>query len=385
VDKNKNSRAISYGTLATMLLIMTVIGNSNAYSSLSGFNLSYNNYENISLLHGREFASPLSTVHGGQYKEVVAAATTPAADFKSSQAKLVVKDSIVNRTLQVGPGNQSKVFVISVPSGAVGVRLVGSYSTKGGSVPVVHFNLVDASRCAIPKIPPSCYTHVIDEISSDNFINRTLAPGKAYELYFSNEANVPDDSKSITARFLFEHLPFLVKVKTGEANTTISLNQFMPSTINVKVGQNVTWYNPSQVPETHTVTFVLDSKYMAGIFAPFSISGSSKLAPFPGDPNSQPVLIPSRSGTNTTITLNQRAFRPVVIDESGHLKDLVRNANYTVLGTEKYINSGFILPAGQEKSITGSSNKFTLGFTKPGKYDYFDSFHPWMTGTVIVR
>src|SRR4029079_16066851 len=142
------------------------------------FNLSYNNYENISLVHGRELVSPLSTVHGGQYREVVAAATTPAADFKSSQAKLLVKDSIVNRTLQVGPGNQSKVFVISVPSDAVGVRLVGSYSTEGGSVAVVHFNLDGASRAAIPKIPPSCYTHVIDEISSDNFINRTLAPGK---------------------------------------------------------------------------------------------------------------------------------------------------------------------------------------------------------------
>ena len=120
---------------------------------------------------------------------------------------------------------------------------------RGGSAPVVHFNLVDASKCVIPQKPPSCYTHIIDEISADNFINRTLAPGKAYELYFSNEANIPDDSKSITARFLFEHLPFLVKVKTGEANTTVSLNQFMPSTIDVKVGQNVTWYNPSQVPE----------------------------------------------------------------------------------------------------------------------------------------
>ena len=87
-------------------------------------------------------------------------------------------------------------------------------------------------------------------------------------------------------------------------------------------------------------------------------------------------MIPSRNGTNTTITLNQRAFRPVVIDELGHLKDLVRNANYTVLGTERYINSGFLLPAGQDKSITGSSNKFTLGFSRPGKYDYFDSFHP---------
>jgi plastocyanin len=385
VEKNKNNRAVSYGTLATVLLILPMMGNSNAYSSLSGFNLSYNNYENISPDYGREFISPLAIVHSGQYNEVVAAATTPAADFKSSHANLLVKDSIVNKTIQVRPGNQSKVFVISVPNDAVDVRLLGSYSTKGGSVPVVHFNLVDASKCVIPQKPPSCYTHIIDEISADNFINRTLAPGKAYELYFSNEANIPDDSKSITARFLFEHLPFLVKVKTGEANTTVSLNQFMPSTIDVKVGQNVTWYNPSQVPEAHTVTFVLDSGYMAGIFAPFSIFGSSKLAPFPGGSNSQPVLIPSRNGTNTTITLNQRAFRPVVIDELGHLKDLVRNANYTVLGTEKYINSGFLLPAGQDKSITGSSNKFTLGFTRPGKYDYFDSFHPWMTGRVVVR
>ena len=54
-----------------------------------------------------------------------------AADFKSSHANLLVKDSIVNKTIQVRPGNQSKVFVISVPNDAVDVRLLGSYSTKG--------------------------------------------------------------------------------------------------------------------------------------------------------------------------------------------------------------------------------------------------------------
>jgi hypothetical protein len=36
------------------------------------------------------------------------------------------------------------------------------------------------------------------------------------------------------------------------------------------------------------------------------------------------------------------------------------NANYTMTGYEKYINSGWLLPEGQERVFPGSGNAFTV-------------------------
>jgi plastocyanin len=85
------------------------------------------------------------------------------------------------------------------------------------------------------------------------------------------------------------------------------------------------------------------------------------------------------------IALNDRAFKRVVIESSGAAKFLNVNANYTIKGNEKYINSGFLLPIGKESPFPSSSNTFTVKFNKAGRYDYFDIFHPWMTGKITVR
>jgi plastocyanin len=61
------------------------------------------------------------------------------------------------------------------------------------------------------------------------------------------------------------------------------------------------------------------------------------------------------------------------------------NANYTLSGTEKYVNSGFILPKGHDKDFPGSSNTFTVTFQKAGTYNYLCIVHPWMVGKVIVK
>jgi plastocyanin len=61
------------------------------------------------------------------------------------------------------------------------------------------------------------------------------------------------------------------------------------------------------------------------------------------------------------------------------------NANYSMTGTEKYINSGWFLPNGLEEGYPGSGNTFTVKFEKQGTYDYLCILHPWMTGSVVVK
>ena len=44
------------------------------------------------------------------------------------------------------------------------------------------------------------------------------------------------------------------------------------------------------------------------------------------------------------------------------METLGANSNFTLGGSEKYVNSGFILPKGQENGYPGSSNTFTVTF-----------------------
>jgi plastocyanin len=83
--------------------------------------------------------------------------------------------------------------------------------------------------------------------------------------------------------------------------------------------------------------------------------------------------------------INARTFNPVVIDSIGNTKYMNPNANYSMNGTEKYVNSGWFLPQGQELEYPGSGNTFTVTFEKPGTYNYICILHPWMTGSIIVK
>jgi plastocyanin len=54
-------------------------------------------------------------------------------------------------------------------------------------------------------------------------------------------------------------------------------------------------------------------------------------------------------------------------------------------GSEKYVNSGWLLPKGQEQDFPGSSNTFTVTFQKAGTYNYVCILRPWMQGLVTVK
>jgi plastocyanin len=189
-----------------------------------------------------------------------------------------------------------------------------------------------------------------------------------------------------------------VQAGIGVDNAAIIL--FSPQQVQIKAGQSITWYNPTPVPEPHTVTFVLNNNnnksYAADLVAPFTIStsttsnttNSTQIMPLIPNSNSEPLMTPDN---NAIIAVNKRAYNPIVVREDSpttgekNVTYMKQNANYTMSGTEDYINSGWLLPKGQENLYPGSGNTFTLTFQKAGTYDYVCIVHPYMTGRVIVK
>jgi len=136
----------------------------------------------------------------------------------------------------------------------------------------------------------------------------------------------------------------MIEVQAGGGNATGPLTQFVPEKVEISAGQSITWVNPTTVGEPHTVTFVLDNQTMTGVVSPLAIPNSTQFTPIPPGSNNQPVMMP---GKNVVIALNARSYSPTVIDSQGNVEMFAPpNANYTFIGTEKYVNSGWILPKG---------------------------------------
>jgi plastocyanin len=175
-----------------------------------------------------------------------------------------------------------------------------------------------------------------------------------------------------------------IKAHAGGGNSTDMLAVFVPQQAQVSVGQSVTWDNPSSVGEPHTVTFVLDNKTTTGIVSPFAaVPNSTQFMPLPPGSNSEPLQTPGKN--NVVIGANARSYIPTVIDSQGNVKHFAPNAAYTMNGSEKYVNSGWLLPKGQQHLYPGSSNTFTVTFQKAGTYKYLCEIHPWMRGSVKVK
>ncbi|HET7147157.1 MAG TPA: plastocyanin/azurin family copper-binding protein [Candidatus Nitrosopolaris sp.] len=175
-----------------------------------------------------------------------------------------------------------------------------------------------------------------------------------------------------------------VTVHAGGGNITAPLTAFAPQQVQISVGQTVMWDNPSVVAEPHTVTFVLDNKTATDIVSPFAVPNSAQLSPIPPGSNNEALKAPGPS--NVVIGVNARSYIPTIIDSQGNVKHLPPpNVVYNMTGNEKYVNSGWLIPKGQEKAFPGSSNTFTVTFEKAGTYRYLCEVHPWMLGSVVVK
>jgi plastocyanin len=178
-------------------------------------------------------------------------------------------------------------------------------------------------------------------------------------------------------------------VQAGGGNSTSPLTIFSPQNIEIKAGESVTWDNPTPVAEPHSVTFMKGNKYFPDFAAPFHVPNSTEFQPLDPNSNAQPLFVPvpgTPPQTKTVITVNARAFIPVVIDSSGkNVTYLPPNSNYTLDGSESYVNSGWLWPQGQAPPGGPPITKFTVIFEKPGIYTYLCNVHPWMKGTVTVN
>src|SRR5919198_4811532 len=167
-----------------------------------------------------------------------------------------------------------------------------------------------------------------------------------------------------------------IKVHAGGGNSTYMLAAFVPQRVQINVGQTVTWDNPSTVGEPHAVTFVLNDKTITGINAPFAVPSSTQFITLPPSTNSQPKMVLGNNGMNIVTVTNARSYYPTIIDSSGNVKISGSNGNFTIIGNEQYVNSGYLLPKQAQQSYPGSSNIFTVTFQKAGTYSYLCLIHP---------
>jgi plastocyanin len=176
----------------------------------------------------------------------------------------------------------------------------------------------------------------------------------------------------------------VMKVRAGGGGQIAPMTQFFPQKAEIKVGETVVWYNPTAVSEPHTVTFMNDPNSFPALDAPFVVANSSNIVPLDPKMNADPLLIPGPNGTNVALIGNARVYTPVVI-ANGTTQYLPLNANYTMTGTESYVNSGFIWPEGQVPPGAPPIGTFSVTFNKAGTYDYLCVIHPWMAGQVVVK
>ncbi|MDN5846991.1 MAG: hypothetical protein L0H53_12040 [Candidatus Nitrosocosmicus sp.] len=121
----------------------------------------------------------------------------------------------------------------------------------------------------------------------------------------------------------------------GEANAVYSTvsaggngtdwDKFTPQNVTINAGESVTWINPMQVAEPHTVTFVKDKEMIPPLVAPFSVPNNTELTSAIPAPNVEPTIIPDNSNPSHKLVIvdNLRASAPVAVDSA-----LSPNSNY---------------------------------------------------------
>ena len=185
------------------------------------------------------------------------------------------------------------------------------------------------------------------------------------------------------------------RVAIGQGSSeTVQYYTYTPQSIEINVGESITWFSPAELVDVHTVTFVSDPSIQSDIILPFAVSTGETfelLAPFN---TGNPLIIQAPDGRDAIAGLNKDAWYPTVIDANNQTTYLNgTDIQYTIGGNERLVNSGIILPPTPPAAGTAPQmgppfppvSSFTATFAQPGTYPYFCAIHPWMTGQVIVR
>lgn len=185
-------------------------------------------------------------------------------------------------------------------------------------------------------------------------------------------------------KYYYDDEAGIYKVKVGGGGGRIIVMDYYPQNLQVNVGDTVEFYNPTTVLEPHTVTFISDSNYVPTFAGPYRVEDSESITALPNEINSEPLIVPLDEQTNAVLAINARGFFPYVVDSDGTPINLGPNTSYAVDGTEKYVNSGWILPKVFLDDIPGSSETFTVTFEETGNFPYICILHPWMSGQIVV-
>lgn len=178
-------------------------------------------------------------------------------------------------------------------------------------------------------------------------------------------------AKSVgTNRKFVDYEDGVFKVRAGAGGPTAPLTAFFPQVANIKVGESVEWYNPSNVGEPHTVTFVFDQSQWANFETAYVAKNVEGFEPLTPGENAEPITFPGPEGQTVIVAANARSISPTVISSNGTATYLAPNGSHNFDGTEKYINSGFIWPEGMSPPGFPEISTITVKFEERGIYDY---------------
>jgi plastocyanin len=193
-------------------------------------------------------------------------------------------------------------------------------------------------------------------------------------------------AKSVgTNRKFVDYEDGVFKVRAGAGGPIAPLTAFFPQTANIKVGETVVWYNPSNVGEPHSITFVFDQGQWANFETAYVAKNVESFEPLTPGENAEPITFPGPEGQTVIVAANARVISPTVVSADGTATYLPPNGSYTLDGTEKYINSGFVWPENMSPQGFPEISTFSVKFDEQGTYNYICILHPWMTGSVVVQ
>ena len=228
-------------------------------------------------------------------------------------------------------------------------------------------------------------------------------------------------------------------VAVGGGNLSVAINQFSPSSVDIRRGESVTFYAPTGSTELHNVIFDLSngtaiSSAELTFLLPAGFSPET-LQLAPPDNYGEPIIRNTSDGRQSIIALNKVLFSPSAVNQNGNTSylrehELIQemqqtmqqgsinlpplSVNYTMQGNEKIVSSGLILDVagfqpllqGQQQQPTAEQQQqqqptaeqmeqlpppaypilsnFAVTFNEPGVYPFFCAFHPGMGGLVIV-